>query len=104
MHGVFRQQVAKQWGGIYRGTVSGYLRTGRMQGRRIALGQKRGEAGEKSGKEHTEKAKSGIESGQKEVTEAAKKGGEEAGKESQKATADGIQENSGRCHRRLGIP
>lgn len=57
--------------------------------------QKAGEVGEKSGKEHTEKAKSGIESGQKEVTEAAKKGGEEAGKESQKATADGIQQNSG---------
>lgn len=59
------------------------------------IAQKAGEAGEKSGKEHTEKAKSGIESGQKEVTEAAKKGGEEAGKESQKATADGIQQNSG---------
>lgn len=57
--------------------------------------QRAGEVGEKSGKEHTEKAKSGIESGQKEVTEAAKKGGEEAGKESQKATADGIQQNSG---------
>lgn len=57
--------------------------------------QKAGEVGEKSGKEHTEKAKSGIESGQKEVTEAAKKGGEEAGKVSQKATADGIQQNSG---------
>ena len=57
--------------------------------------QKAGEVGEKSGKEHTEKAKSGIESGQKEVTEAARKGGEEAGKESQKATADGIQQNSG---------
>lgn len=59
------------------------------------IAQKAGEAGEKSGKEHTEKAKSGIESGQKEVTEAAKKGGEEAGKVSQKATADGIQQNSG---------
>ena len=59
------------------------------------IAQKAGEAGEKSGKEHTEKAKSEIESGQKEVTEAAKKGGEEAGKESQKATADGIQQNSG---------
>lgn len=59
------------------------------------IAQKAGEAGEKSGKEHTEKAKNGIESGQKEVTEAAKKGGEEAGKESQKATADGIQQNSG---------
>lgn len=59
------------------------------------IAQAAGEAGEKSGKEHTEKAKSGIESGQKEVTEAAKKGGEEAGKESQKATADGIQQNSG---------
>lgn len=57
--------------------------------------QKAGEIGEQSGKEHTEKAKSGIESGQKEVTEAARKGGEEAGKESQKATADGIQQNSG---------
>lgn len=57
--------------------------------------QRAGEVGEKSGKEHTEKAKSGIESGQKEVTEAAKKGGEEAGKVSQKATADGIQQNSG---------
>lgn len=57
--------------------------------------QKAGEIGEQSGKEHTEKAKSGIESGQKEVTEAAKKGGEEAGKVSQKATADGIQQNSG---------
>lgn len=59
------------------------------------IAQKAGEAGEKSGKEHTEKAKSGIESGQKEVTEAAKKGGEEAGKVSQKATAEGIQQNSG---------
>lgn len=59
------------------------------------IAQAAGEAGEKSGKEHTEKAKSGIESGQKEVTESAKKGGEEAGKESQKATADGIQQNSG---------
>lgn len=59
------------------------------------IAQKAGEAGEKSGKEHTEKAKSEIESGQKEVTEAAKKGGEEAGKVSQKATADGIQQNSG---------
>lgn len=59
------------------------------------IAQAAGEAGEQSGKEHTEKAKSEIESGQKEVTEAAKKGGEEAGKESQKATADGIQQNSG---------
>jgi TP901 family phage tail tape measure protein len=59
------------------------------------IAQKAGEAGEKSGKEHTEKAKSEIESGQKEVTEAAKKGGEEAGKVSQKATAEGIQQNSG---------
>lgn len=63
------------------------------------IAQAAGEAGEKSGKEHTEKAKSGIESGQKEVTEAAKKGGEEAGKESQKATADGIQQNSGQVSR-----
>lgn len=59
------------------------------------IAQAAGEAGEKSGKEHTEKAKSEIESGQKEVTEAAKKGGEDAGKESQKATADAIQQNSG---------
>ena len=59
------------------------------------IAQAAGEAGEQSGKEHTEKAKSEIESGQKEVTEAAKKGGEEAGKVSQKATADGIQQNSG---------
>ena len=59
------------------------------------IAQAAGEAGEQSGKEHTEKAKSEIESGQKEVTEAAKKGGEEAGKESQKATAEGIQQNSG---------
>ena len=59
------------------------------------IAQAAGEAGEKSGREHTEKAKSGIESGQKEVTEAAKKGGEEAGKVSQKATAEGIQQNSG---------
>ena len=64
--------------------------------------QKAGEAGEKSGKEHTEKAKSEIESGQKEVTEAAKKGGEEAGKESQKATADGIQQNSGQVSQAAG--
>lgn len=64
--------------------------------------QKAGEVGEKSGKEHTEKAKSGIESGQKEVTEAAKKGGEEAGKESQKATADGIQQNSGQVSQAAG--
>lgn len=66
------------------------------------IAQKAGEAGEKSGKEHTEKAKSGIESGQKEVTEAAKKGGEEAGKESQKATADGIQQNSGQVSQAAG--
>lgn len=59
------------------------------------IAQAAGEAGEQSGKEHTEKAKSEIESGQKEVTEAAKKGGEEAGKESQKATAEGIEKNSG---------
>lgn len=64
--------------------------------------QKAGEVGKKSGKEHTEKAKSGIESGQKEVTEAAKKGGEEAGKESQKATADGIQQNSGQVSQAAG--
>ena len=66
------------------------------------IAQKAGEAGEKSGKEHTEKAKSGIESGQKEVTEAAKKGGEEAGKESQKAIADGIQQNSGQVSQAAG--
>lgn len=66
------------------------------------IAQKAGEAGEKSGKEHTEKAKSWIESGQKEVTEAAKKGGEEAGKESQKATADGIQQNSGQVSQAAG--
>lgn len=66
------------------------------------IAQKAGEAGEKSGKEHTEKAKSGIESGQKEVTEAAKKGGEEAGKVSQKATADGIQQNSGQVSQAAG--
>ena len=66
------------------------------------IAQAAGEAGEKSGKEHTEKAKSGIESGQKEVTEAAKKGGEEAGKESQKATADGIQQNSGQVSQAAG--
>lgn len=66
------------------------------------IAQKAGEAGEKSGKEHTEKAKSGIESGQKEVTEAAKKGGEEAGKESQKATAEGIQQNSGQVSQAAG--
>lgn len=64
--------------------------------------QKAGEIGEQSGKEHTEKAKSGIESGQKEVTEAARKGGEEAGKESQKATADGIQQNSGQVSQAAG--
>lgn len=66
------------------------------------IAQKAGEAGEKSGKEHTEKAKSGIESGQKEVTEAAKKGGEEAGKESQKATAEGIEKNSGQVTQAAG--
>ena len=66
------------------------------------IAQAAGEAGEKSGKEHTEKAKSGIESGQKEVTEAAKKGGEEAGKESQKATAEGIQQNSGQVSQAAG--
>lgn len=64
--------------------------------------QKAGEVGEKSGKEHTEKAKSGIESGQKEVTEAAKKGGEEAGRESQKATAEGIEKNSGQVAQAAG--
>ena len=66
------------------------------------IAQKAGEAGEKSGKEHTEKAKSGIESGQKEVTEAAKKGGEEAGKVSQKATAEGIEKNSGQVTQAAG--
>lgn len=66
------------------------------------IAQAAGEAGEKSGKEHTEKAKSGIESGQKEVTEAAKKGGEEAGKESQKATAEGIEKNSGQVAQAAG--
>lgn len=66
------------------------------------IARKAGEAGEKSGKEHTEKAKSGIESGQKEVTEAAKKGGEEAGKESQKATAEGIEKNSGQVTQAAG--
>lgn len=66
------------------------------------IAQKAGEVGEKSGKEHTEKAKSGIESGQKEVTEAAKKGGEEAGKESQKATAEGIEKNSGQVTQAAG--
>lgn len=66
------------------------------------IAQKAGEAGEKSGREHTEKAKSGIESGQKEVTEAAKKGGEEAGKESQKATAEGIEKNSGQVTQAAG--
>lgn len=64
--------------------------------------QKAGEIGEQSGKEHTEKAKSGIESGQKEVTEAARKGGEEAGKESQKATAEGIEKNSGQVTQAAG--
>ena len=66
------------------------------------IAQAAGEAGEKSGREHTEKAKSGIESGQKEVTEAAKKGGEEAGKESQKATAEGIEKNSGQVTQAAG--
>lgn len=66
------------------------------------IAQAAGEAGEKSGKEHTEKAKSGIESGQKEVTEAAKKGGEEAGKVSQKATAEGIEKNSGQVTQAAG--
>ena len=66
------------------------------------IAQKAGEAGEKSGREHTEKVKSGIESGQKEVTEAAKKGGEEAGKESQKATAEGIEKNSGQVTQAAG--
>ena len=66
------------------------------------IAQAAGEAGEQSGKEHTEKAKSEIESGQKEVTEAAKKGGEEAGKESQKATAEGIEKNSGQVTQAAG--
>ena len=66
------------------------------------IAQAAGEAGEKSGREYTEKAKSGIESGQKEVTEAAKKGGEEAGKESQKATAEGIEKNSGQVTQAAG--
>lgn len=66
------------------------------------IAQAAGEAGEKSGKEHTEKAKSVIESGQKEVTEAAKKGGEEAGKVSQKATAEGIEKNSGQVTQAAG--
>lgn len=66
------------------------------------IAQKAGEAGEKSGKEHTEKAKSEIESGQKEVTDAAKDAGEEAGKESQKATAESIEKNSGQVAQAAG--
>lgn len=66
------------------------------------IAQAAGEAGQQSGKEYTDKAKSGIESGQKEVTEAAKKGGEEAGKESQKATAEGIEKNSGQVAQAAG--
>lgn len=66
------------------------------------IAQAAGEAGQQSGKEYTDKAKSGIESGQKEVTEAAKKGGEEAGKESQKATAESIEKNSGQVAQAAG--
>lgn len=66
------------------------------------IAQKAGEAGEKSGKEHTEKAKSEIESGQKEVTDAAKDAGEEAGKESQKATTESIEKNSGQVAQAAG--
>lgn len=66
------------------------------------IAQAAGEAGQQSGKEYTDKAKSGIESGQKEVTEAAKKGGEETGKESQKATAESIEKNSGQVAQAAG--
>lgn len=66
------------------------------------IAQAAGEAGQQSGKEYTDKAKSEIESGQKEVTEAAKKGGEEAGKESQKATAESIEKNSGQVAQAAG--
>ena len=66
------------------------------------IAQKAGEAGEKSGKEYTDKAKSEIESGKKEVTDAAKDAGEEAGKESQKATAEGIEKNSGQVAQAAG--
>lgn len=66
------------------------------------IAQAAGEAGQQSGKEYTDKAKSEIESGQKEVTEAAKKGGEEAGKESQKATAENIEKNSGQVSQAAG--
>lgn len=66
------------------------------------IAQAAGEAGQQSGKDYTDKAKSEIESGQKEVTEAAKKGGEEAGKESQKATAESIEKNSGQVAQAAG--
>lgn len=66
------------------------------------IAQAAGEAGQQSGKEYTDKAKSEIESGQKEVTDAAKDAGEEAGKESQKATAEGIEKNSGQVAQAAG--
>ena len=66
------------------------------------IAQTAGEAGQQSGKEYTDKAKSEIESGKKEVTDAAKDAGEEAGKESQKATAESIEKNSGQVAQAAG--
>lgn len=66
------------------------------------IAQAAGEAGQQSGKEYTDKAKSEIESGKKEVTDAAKDAGEEAGKESQKATAESIEKNSGQVAQAAG--
>ena len=66
------------------------------------IAQAAGEAGQQSGKDYTDKAKSEIESGQKEVTDAAKDAGEEAGKESQKATAESIEKNSGQVAQAAG--
>lgn len=89
-------EAAEAYSGEFAAVITNWDSTGQE------IIQKAGEVGEKSGKEHTEKAKSEIESGQKEVTEAAKKGGEEAGKESQKATAESIEKNSGQVAQAAG--
>lgn len=84
----------------YSGELAAIITNWGNAGQEIA--QAAGEAGQQSGKEHTEKAKSEIESGQKEVTDAAKDAGEEAGKESQKATAESIEKNSGQVAQAAG--
>lgn len=89
-------EAAEAYSGEFAAVITNWDSTGQE------IAQAAGEAGQQSGKDYTDKAKSEIESGQKEVTEAAKKGGEEAGKESQKATAEGIEKNSGQVAQAAG--